>query len=172
MSEFTMARRIANRSVPGINLAGDTTKSQLEKTLGYLTAYIPMSVVTGFIPVWSALVASEVPATAENPAVVVAASTKFTVALITTILGGAVVWGLGHAKARKAAKDANKPIPEPIATLMAGKVDILFAVVATFAWTSISPSNWAGIREQFMILGIAVAVGGFLTVAAMFRDED
>lgn len=173
MSEFSMARRIAARSQePADRLVDDPTKSQLEKTLGYLTAYIPTAVVTGFIPVWSAVVAQEVPTTPGEVGVPVAFEAKLAVAIITALLGGGITWALGHAKARKKAENEKKPIPSPGATFHAGLFDISAATLAAFTWATVAPRNWAGIDQQWALLGIAVAVGGVLAIIATFNGDD
>jgi hypothetical protein len=168
-----MARRIAARSqTPSLRVAEDTTKSQLEKTLGYLTAYIPTAVVTGFVPVWSAVVASELPASPDQAGVAVSFQVKLAIAIITALLGGGITWALAQATARKLAKDANTTPPTAGTTFRSGLFDIGAATLAAFTWATVAPSNWAGIDQQFAILGIAVTVGGVLTIAAALRGDD
>jgi hypothetical protein len=172
MSELTMGRRIAQRSVPSVALAVDDTKTQLERILGYLTAYIPTTVVTAFIPVWAAVVASEVPTAAGATAETVPTQVKFAIALITAVLAGGLTWAVGHVKARKLAKDNNKEKPGMGDTLMAGKVDITLSVIAAFAWASVAPRNWAGIDQDYAVIGIPAALGIVFAIIAAVREDD
>ena len=142
--------------------AASPPRLDLESLGDYVTAYVPTWVVSLFLPLWGALIATEAGGTAFGQPM------KFAIAVATGITAGLWVWGAGYRKARAELSRRRRARFRPIDALRVGAWEVFAASVAAFAWATAAPSSWASFSSAFWPLATVIAATVVLGVAGNF----
>lgn len=135
----------------------------LEAFADYLTAYVPTWVVSLFLPLWGALIASEAGGTEFGQGF------KLGIAIATAVAAGLWVWSEGYRTARVAAASRRRRRRvRPLDALRVGAWEVLAASLAAFAWATAAPSSWASFSSAFWPLATVIAAAVVLGVAGNF----
>ncbi len=138
-----------------------TVRPGLRALLTTLIAYVPTTVLTLFLPVWSAVLLKESDGGALSQLV------KLGVAIVIGVIAGASVWRLGYRLASQGANPRRPGAgPRPFHVLRVGGYEIAAASIAGFAWATAAPSSWAGFSNPWWPLVTVAATTVVIAVIA------
>jgi hypothetical protein len=138
-------------------------RPSLNELADYLTAYVPTWVVSLFLPLWGALIATEAGGTEFGQPF------KLAIAVATAVTAALWVWSEGYRAARIAAtKGRRRARVRPFDALRVGAWEVVAAAIAAFAWTTAAPSSWASFSTAFWPLATVIGAAVILGVAGNF----